>query len=117
MSVQRKRGQKAIIYPEKTLTDSRGSKSKVPDLDNGIEVTAAFIPQRSARAEVPGQQHINITRMIVTTLPGVSLWSQVDWDGKEWDVVTPPAYHHGSRHTRHWSIDLRERPALRSQGG
>jgi hypothetical protein len=110
VSVQRKRGQVAIVYPEKIVTDSRDNEHRVPDLENGITVRAAFIPQRSARAEVPGQQHINVTRMIVDVLPNVSLWSCVDWDGKSWDVVTPPAYHHGTRHTRHWSIDLRERP-------
>jgi hypothetical protein len=115
VSVQRKRGQKATVYIERTATDSRGGTHKEPDLDNGVEVRAAFIPQRSARAEVPGQQHINVVRMIVKDIPGVSLWCQVDWAGTSWDVVTPPAYHHGSRHVRHVSIDLRERPTKRTE--
>lgn len=72
---------------------------------------AAFIPQRSARAELPGQQQINITRMLVNAdMPDVDLWSRVEWDGKMWDFVTPPSLHYGSRRTRHWSVDLRERP-------
>jgi hypothetical protein len=73
-------------------------------------VRAAFIPQRSAKAEVPGQQLINVTRMIVAAdLEDVTLWSRVEYMGKQWDIVTPPAYHHGPRKSRHWSIDIRER--------
>lgn len=79
--------------------------------DDPIETTAVAIPQRSARAEVPGQQQINVTRLIVKAgLPDVNLWSRFFWQGKWWDAVTPPSYHHGTRHTRHWSIDIRERP-------
>jgi hypothetical protein len=75
-------------------------------------VNCALIPQRSARAEIPGQQQINITRMIVAAdLEGVELWSRVELLGKVWDIVTPPAYHHGERRTRHWAIDIRERPS------
>ena len=111
MSYQRKHGQLATVYKQIQKTDNRGSKQFTVDTDNPVEVHAAFIPQRSARAEVPGQQHINVTRMIVRHgIPDVSLWARVVWAGKEWDVVTPPAYHHGTRHTRHWSMDLRERP-------
>lgn len=113
MSFQRrKRGQPAVVYPEKEVVDNRGHSSYAPDLDNPINVTAAFIPQRSSRAEVPGQQQINVTRMLLDSeLPNVGLWSRVEWNDKTWDVVSPPAYHHGAtRDVRHWSIDLRERP-------
>lgn len=101
----------AKIWKTVVITDNRGNEVRVADADGPHEVRAAFIPLRSARAEVPGQQKINVTRMIVdANLEGVELWSRVEWDGKVWDVVTPPAYHHGTRRTRHWSIDLRERP-------
>jgi hypothetical protein len=61
---------------------------------------------------VPGQQQINITRMIVdANLDGVTLWSRVEVLGQVWDVVSPPAYHHGDRKTRHWALDIRERPS------
>lgn len=110
-SMQRRRGEECLVYPTTTREDNRGHKVKGVDLDNPIRVRAVFIPQRSAKAEVPGQTQINVTRMIVTNeLPGVDLWSRVEAQGKVWDVVTPPSYRHGSRHTRHWSIDLRERP-------
>jgi len=110
-SLQRKHGMPATVYAQKLETDNRGNHVMVVDLESPTEVVAAFIPQRSARAEVPGQAEINVTRMIVKHgIPGVGLWSRVHWNGTWWDVVTPPAYHHGTRHTRHWSIDLRERP-------
>lgn len=111
MSVQRRRGQKALVYASKTVEDRRGNHLRIVDMDNPIEVRAAFIPQRSGRAEVPGQSQINVTRMIVDAhLEGVDLWSRVLWMGLEWDVAAPPSYRHGSRHVRHWSIDLRQRP-------
>ncbi|MFI2673899.1 phage head-tail adapter protein [Streptomyces albidoflavus] len=91
--------------------DRRGNTVQSADPASPITVTAAFIPQRSARAEVPGQQQINVVRMLVRAgIEGLDLWSRVEWAGKSWDVVSPPAYHHGDRRTRHWSLDLRERP-------
>ncbi len=111
MSVQRRRGQSARIWKTKTVTDARGNTVQVAHADGPHEVRAAFVPQRSAKAEVPGQQQINVTRMLVAAdLDDVSVWSRVEWNGRQWDVVAPPAYHHGTRRTRHWSIDIRERP-------
>ncbi|WKU46746.1 phage head-tail adapter protein [Streptomyces sp. VNUA116] len=111
MSVQRRRGQKARVWRTKETVDRRGNTVIIADPDGPIEVRAAFIPQRSARAEVPGQQMINVVRMVVDPhLDGVSLWSRVEYAGRQWDVVAPPTYHHGDRKTRHWSIDIRERP-------
>ncbi|MEU8327313.1 phage head-tail adapter protein [Micromonospora sp. NPDC048839] len=109
--MQRRRGQLAKVWKTQTVTDNRGNVVKVAQADGPHIVRAAFIPQRSARAEVPGQQQINVVRMLVTAdLTDVDLWSRVEWNGKQWDVVTPPSHHHGTRRTRHWSIDLRERP-------
>lgn len=111
MSWQRRRGQPALIWKTKTITDNRGNEVIIAEGVGPIAVKAAFIPQRSARAEVPGQTEINVYRMLVAAdLPDVNLWSRVDWRGSKWDVVSPPAYHHGSRKTRHWGIDLRRRP-------
>lgn len=110
-SVQRKRGVLATVWRTEAQTDNRGNVTQVPVLANPHQVRAVFIPQRSSRAEVPGQMEINVTRMIIShDLEGVDLWSRVEAMGKTWDVVTPPAYHHGTKHVRHWSIDLRERP-------
>lgn len=110
-SRQRRRGQIARIWKTVETVDNRGNVVLVADADGPYEVRVAVIPQRSARAEVPGQQQINITRLIVDAdLSDVTLWSRVELHGKQWDIVTPPAYHHGTRKTRHWSIDVRERP-------
>jgi hypothetical protein len=108
---RRRKGQPVTIYPTKEITDSRGNKTRVWDPDNPIHTRAAVIPGRSSRAEVPGQQAIHVTTLIIThELPGVDLWSRVDYLGQVWDVVTPPAFHYGSRNVRHWSINIRERP-------
>ncbi len=111
MSVQRRRGQTARVWKTVSSQDRRGNTVLSAEPVGPYEVRAAFIPQRSSRAEVPGQQQINITRMIVRSdMPDVTLWSRVEYKGVLWDVVAPPTYHHGTRHTRHWSIDIRERP-------
>lgn|GEM_PF-1581687 len=116
MSVQRRCGQKALLYPEILVTDERGNVMKGPDLDNPVEVRAAFSAQRGARAEVPGQVQVNVYRMLVDPdVEGIGLWGRVRWTapdgaGPEWDIVSPPAYRHGTRHVRHVSFDIRERP-------
>lgn len=111
MSRQRRRGQPALVWKQVEVIDGRGNRTLVADPTSPHEVRAAFIPQRSSRAEVPGQQVINVVRMIVDAdLDDIGLWSRVEYQGKQWDIVTPPSHHHGVRRTRHWSIDIRERP-------
>lgn len=108
---QRRRGLPAKVWRVQQQTDDRGNVHKlaVPAAPHNVSVW--IFPQRSAKAEVPGQQHINVVRIGCDAgLTDVELWSRVEFMGKQWDVVTPPAYHHGTRHTRHWSIDIRERP-------
>lgn len=110
-TLQRRRGQPVIIYKTHTITDNRLNKVKVANMDDPIPTRAWVIPQRSARAEVPGQVQIDVTRIGVDAgLPDVDLWSRVEWMGSQWDIVSPPAFHNGTRHTRHWTIDLRKRP-------
>lgn len=114
MSLQRRRGIPAIVYRLVTITDNRGNETVRVDFDNPTQVRAAFIPQRGSKAEVPGQQIINVVRMIVAPeTPDVGVWNQVDYDGKRWDVVAPPSVHNGSRRVRHISVDLRERPTIK----
>lgn len=111
MTVQRRRGQSLRVWRTVTTTDRRGNEVKAAAEELAHPVRGWVIPQRSAKAEVPGQLVINVVRIGVdANLEGVDLWSSVEWSGKRWDVVAPPAYRHGTRHTRHWSIDLRERP-------
>lgn len=110
--IQRRRGIPAIVWKVITETDARGNVHKRAVPDDAEQVTVWMIPQRSARGEVPGQLAINVIRI---GIPGhfteLDLWTRIDMLGKEWDVVTPPSYHHGTRHTRHWTMDIRERPS------
>lgn len=109
--MQRRRGLPITIYPEHNTIDRRGNHVLAVDLENPIVTKGWVIPQRSAKAEVPGQAVIDVNRIGVNSdLGEVGLLSRVTFRGEEWDVVTPPAYHHGTRHTRHWSIDIRRRP-------
>lgn len=112
MSRQRRHGQTVKLWPTHKVADRRGNETIAAD--HSVEpfvVTAAVIPQRSSRAEVPGQQVIDIIRLIMTAeLPDITLWSLVEYQGDFWDVMSPPAYHHGSRQVRHWSLDVRRRP-------
>lgn len=107
---QRKRGIPARVWKIAQQIDARGNMQEVADPLDAHEVRVWVFGQRSARGEVPGQLAIDILRIGVDAdLAGVDLWSKVEVLGHVWDVVTPPTYHHGTRHTRHWSIDLRKR--------
>jgi hypothetical protein len=111
VSYQRRRGIKVKVYKTQEIQDQRGNRVLVPDMSTYSIHSVAQAPQRSARAEVPGQAEINVVRIIIDpNIKDVDLWSRIEMNGRMWDPVTPPAYHHGTRHTRHWSIDLRERP-------
>lgn len=112
MSFQRRRqGVPAKIWYSEMQEDNRGNLLEVP-VEVPIETKVWIFAQRSGRAEMPGQLPINVIRIGVDFRIGeqIDLWSQVEVLGKRWDVAAPPAYHHGTRHTRHWSVDLRERP-------
>lgn len=119
MSFQRQRGLPAKIWRATLQTDNRGNDQKVVDLTADPIPTKAWIfAQRSARAEVPGQQRINVVRIGIDADltdqpfdPVGDLYGRVEFMGQQWDIVAPPAYHRGSsRHTRHWGLDIRERP-------
>lgn len=111
MSLQRRRGLTATIFKLAEVTDHRGNKTLAPDRLNPLKVKAWAIPQRSSKAEVPGQQVINILRLgVPADTPDVQVWNIVVWNGLEYDIVAPPAYRHGTRQVRHFSVDLRERP-------
>lgn len=112
MTMQRKRGMIMKVWRTKKVTDKRGNEVKVAVEEGPFIVKGAFIPQRSAKGEVPGQLIINVARIIIDAdIPEIELWSRVEVNGKMWDFVTPPQLHYGvRRHTRHYSIDIRERP-------
>ena len=111
-TVQRRRGQPALVYRSKTTIDARGNRLRLVDEDNPYEVTAWTFAQRSSVASLAGQQDIDVVRFGTTAdLGDVDAWSQIEYKGHRYDVVAPPYYHNGTRHTRHWSIDARRRPS------
>jgi hypothetical protein len=112
MTYQRRRGIPATFYPIIKQTDNRGNEVKVVDDANPIPATIWVKPERGAKAEVTGQQTINVVRIGTSyDLPGVELRSRVEFQGKKWDVVSPPSHSEGTRrHTRHMEMDVRERP-------
>lgn len=105
----RRRGVPATVYRTKVSTDARGNEVNSVDEDDPYETHVWVYPQRNTRAEVAGQQHIEIMRIGVDILEDVDMWGRVEMLGKVWDMAAPAAYHHGTRHTRHWSMDLRAR--------
>ena len=110
MTYQRRRGMTAIIWRTETQVDGRGNKQHVPVRDPK-PVKVWQMPERGARAEVPGQQKINVVRLGIPWSENVSLWGRVEFNGGIWDVASPPEYHYGTRHTRHQSINIRQRPS------
>jgi hypothetical protein len=110
VSIQRRRGVEVKVYRSVERVDARGNHQLVVDLNNPVTVRAAAIPQRSARAEVPGQMAIEVVRLIVDVDVDADLWSRVEYAGGMWDIAAPAAVHNGSRHSRHKSVDIRRRP-------
>lgn len=99
------------IYPTVTVVDSRGDEQEQPGEDF-YEVLAWIVPDRSSRAEVPGQQEIDVYKVGVdpdTVLTGVNIWSRVVWNDEDWDLVAPPAHRRGTRHVRHQTLTIRRR--------
>lgn len=113
MTYQRRRkGHDAVFYPVVKVIDNRGNEKKVHDETNPIHRKVWIIPQRGAKAEVTGQQTINVVRIgVALDTPGLALNARVEFDGRVWDVVSPPAERSGGgRHTGHLMMDVRERP-------
>lgn len=111
MSFQRKRGLPIKVFRSQVFKDLRDNEVIRPVEVNYHNLRASITPVRGSRAEVPGQQEINVYHVTVAPdLAEVDLWSQVEWNGQRWDIVAPPVLHPGVRQTRHWSFDMRLRP-------
>lgn len=113
-SYQRRRGQWVTFYPPKETIDRRGAKHLEADLDKPNRQRVVLTPIRSGRAELPGQAEIDLYKVVFDDAVEISLWGAVEWDGEWWDVVTPAQYRHGTKHSRHKSIDIRRRPSGRN---
>lgn len=111
MSYQRKHGAAVIFYPQKLVTDADGVPTLVADMDSpSIPTKAAVIPDRAQRAEVPGQQVVNIVRLLVKRMPGLGPWARAEFWGRMWDVTVPPEERQNvPRPNRHMVVEVRER--------
>ena len=100
MSLPRKNRQAAVIYPTVTTTDHRGNDVRVANMDDPISVRATFIPQSKP----------NVYDMLIDTLPdGVDADSRVEWREDQWDILSRPAPHSGTRQTRHYTLEIQKR--------
>lgn len=87
----------------------------IPGRDPSIKLRYAERWIRSSKAEVPGYQTIDVRRLIIKdTLPDPTVWSIIVFGGEDgedrWEIIAPPQFHRGTRHTRHWSVDVKRRP-------
>lgn len=105
----RRRGERVRIHKSVVNTDARGNMIVAPS-GEVHEVRGSITADRSARAEVPGQMHIDVVKLITEAdLSDVDIWSRAYYRDRWWDIVAPPSYRHGTPATRHWSIMLRAR--------
>lgn len=111
MSYQRQHGTTVIFYPQKEVVDADGVPTLVADMDNPSAPTkAAILPERGQRAEVPGQQVVNVVRLLVKRLPGLGPWARVEFRGRSWDIALPPEERlNVPRSSRHIVVECRER--------
>lgn len=109
---QRRRGQKAYLYERIQRTSTRGNITWEPDINGPTQaVRVAESHDRSSQAELVGQQVIEVRQLIIKThLTNPQVWGMVFFDGQWWDIESPPAYRHGTRHTRHWTVKIARRP-------
>jgi hypothetical protein len=100
VSAQRRRGLPVRIWNTVLITDERGNPTEQPDPAAIVEARAAVIPRPSPDS---------LRRVSILVGVEVSPYGRVEYDGCGWDVESVEQ-HNGSRHTRHWTAHLRERP-------
>jgi len=111
MTYQRRKGQKVRVFSLRDTVDGRGNPTIAVDYTRWQDIRAAFIYDRSSRAEVTGQHVVDVYKMICSPkAKGADMWSVVEWDGHYWDVIAPPAKRRGIGPTRHLSLEIRRRP-------
>lgn len=120
MSRQRRRDHGTVeVWHRKIVLDRRGNRIIVADTDKPpIVARAAIVPDRSTRAEVPGQQTVEVYRILVDPdVRDVQLWGLIRWQGRYYDIANPAVLHLGTRRTRHWTAYMRNRPEIGPEPG
>jgi len=101
------------VYPETKVTDRRGNIIRLPS-ETPVKVYATSSPDRSSIAELPGQIEVEIIKFVAREAP-IASWARVVFDGREWDLASPPRHTAGvSKTTAHVSFTLRSRPIKRA---
>lgn len=104
------------IYPETTVTNSRGDRIQVPS-DTPVKVRVSMAKDRNQAAELPGQVDVKVIKCIARSAP-VGTWARIVYDGEEWDLAAPP--HRGigvSKATAAVSFIIRSRNDIPSSYG
>jgi hypothetical protein len=105
-----------LVYPEVATRDSRNNLVKIP-AEVPVEVRATTSYDRSSIAELPGQIEVSVIKCVTRDAP-VGSWARVVYDGKEWDLASPPRFSPGrSKATRFVSFTIRSRPTGKVAGG
>ena len=98
-----------LVYPEVKMRDSRGNLVKVPS-DKAVTVRATTSFDRSSMAELPGQVDLSVIKCVTRDAP-VGSWARIEYDGREWDLASPPRFSPGmSKSTAFVSFTIRSRP-------
>ena len=95
-AIHRRLGQPCVLYLTILTTDKRGNEVKSADMANPVPARAAFVSSTG-----------DTVTMMIDPTPGLDIWSRVGWHGGMYNVDAPPAYHNGTRQTRHWSVKLK----------
>ena len=97
MTIQRRLGQPAVVYPMQTVTNNRGQEARVVNMDNPISVRAAFVSNTG-----------DAVTMNIDPLPGgLDIGSRVEWDDGKYNVVALVHRNGAVRQTRHWAVELK----------
>ena len=96
MTVQRRRGQDCVLYLTILTTDKRGNEVKSADMAHPTPARAAFVSNTG-----------DAVTMNINATPGLDTYSRVEWNGGMYNVGVPAVYSSLSRHTRHWSVELK----------
>lgn len=113
MSFQRRFNTEPVeAWPRIVTADRRGNRIISVDMNaTPRKIEAAVVPERATRGEIPGQQTVQVYRLLVDpSVKDVDTWGRVRWRGIEWDIADPAVLHPGTRHTRHWTVYMQRRP-------
>jgi hypothetical protein len=123
VAVGRHRGEIGVLYGRKRVRDSRGNLVTVEDPSRLFRVRMGMKMIRSNRGESKGQltnEVVLLTFDPVDTdgnkLTDVGAWTRVEFDGRTWDLASPPAFKRGTRRTAHWEAEVRPRPPSNLRG-